>query len=390
MTDEGSAPVPARLKVVLIDHSADPGGGQLGLLRYLRDVTDFDVSVILLTGGALVGQIRALGHRVTVIDDESQFSFSRAPRFSARLAGVVRRESPDVIVANSLYSTITMAFARLPRNITRIYYSRVSMETLRGIKRVIAMRLLFRQFDGFLANSEWTASCIPRRLARRPVRVAYPISGVDETSSAGRVAPSGTGEELVIASLSRPDRWKGTDILIEAVAQLEPIIRGRAVRLEIYGGTFFSDPVFVTEVERLARESPVPVSFRGHVDDVDSVLDRIDVMVLSTRFPEPFGQVVVQGLAHGAVVVVPDQGGPLEVVTDGVNGLTFSSGRPEALRDVLDEVLRSPEKMSALTGNGKGVTTAFGDHRLRLMFEASVREIHEAVSQTQSRPHRRR
>jgi glycosyltransferase involved in cell wall biosynthesis len=347
-----TAPAPRRpLRVTMVDHSADPGGGQLGLLRYLEDTRDLDVSLILLTGGPLVDAYRATGHKVTVLDEAGAFSFARAPLFSRRFSSAVREHSPDVIVANSLYATI--------------YYSRVSMETLKGLKRVLAIHFFFRQFDGFLANSKWTKSCIPTVLARRPIRVAYPISGVTERTASTRSRPSGRGDELVIASLSRPDRWKGTDILIDAVKAMTPRPGARPVRLDIYGGTFFSDPAFITEIEDSARESAVPIRFLGHVDDVASVLDEVDIVVLSTRFPEPFGQVVVQGLAHGAVVVVPDQGGPMEVVEDGVNGLVFHSGDPDSLRTVLEAAIGDADRMTDLVSQGRRVVEDFEQGRPR-------------------------
>lgn len=369
-----------RLRVTMVDHSADPGGGQLGLLRYLQDVRDLDVSVILLTGGPLVEEFRKTGHRVTVLDDDGTFTFGRAPFYSRRFAAAVRDHEPDVIVANSLYCTVTMAFAVLPRKIKRVYYSRVSMETLKGVKRLLAMCFFFRQFDGFLANSEWTKSCIPPALARRPVRVAYPISGVDEHSGRARPVDSGQGRDIVIASLSRPDRWKGTDILIDAVSNLPSRIDGRPIRLDIYGGTFFSDPAFVEEIRESASRSDVPIRFLGHVDDVDPILDTADVIVLSTRFPEPFGQVVVQGLAHGALVVVPDQGGPMEVVNDGTNGLAFKSGDAESLRSTLERALRDPAEMIRLTINGRSVVAQFSDDQMRRMLETAIDDIHEVAS----------
>jgi glycosyltransferase involved in cell wall biosynthesis len=375
-----TAPAPRRpLRVTMVDHSADPGGGQLGLLRYLEDTRDLDVSLILLTGGPLVDAYRATGHKVTVLDEAGAFSFARAPLFSRRFSSAVREHSPDVIVANSLYATITMAFARVAPRITRVYYSRVSMETLKGLKRVLAIHFFFRQFDGFLANSKWTKSCIPTVLARRPIRVAYPISGVTERTASTRSRPSGRGDELVIASLSRPDRWKGTDILIDAVKAMTPRPGARPVRLDIYGGTFFSDPAFITEIEDSARESAVPIRFLGHVDDVASVLDEVDIVVLSTRFPEPFGQVVVQGLAHGAVVVVPDQGGPMEVVEDGVNGLVFHSGDPDSLRTVLEAAIGDADRMTDLVSQGRRVVEDFGDDQMRRMLEQGIREIVESA-----------
>ena len=61
--------------------------------------------------------------------------------------------------------------------------------------------------------------------------------------------------------------------------------------------------------------------------------------------PEPFGQVVVEGMAAGLPVIASAGGGPLEVITDGVDGLLCPPGDVHALAKQLqriagDEALR--------------------------------------------------
>jgi glycosyltransferase involved in cell wall biosynthesis len=69
------------------------------------------------------------------------------------------------------------------------------------------------------------------------------------------------------------------------------------------------------------------------------------VLVHSSTVPEPFGQVVVEGMAAGLPVVAAAAGGPLEIVRDGVDGLLYRPGDVEALAAALrrlatDEALR--------------------------------------------------
>jgi glycosyltransferase involved in cell wall biosynthesis len=59
----------------------------------------------------------------------------------------------------------------------------------------------------------------------------------------------------------------------------------------------------------------------GERDDVARWLEGADVVVHASRIPEPFGQVVVEGMAAGAAVVATRGGGPSELVRDGVDGL---------------------------------------------------------------------
>jgi glycosyltransferase involved in cell wall biosynthesis len=78
--------------------------------------------------------------------------------------------------------------------------------------------------------------------------------------------------------------------------------------------------------------------------------------VLASTIPEPFGQVVIEAMGAGCAVIVPDQGGPAEVVTDGVDGITYPMGDAAALSAALRR-LASDQPLRAHLGEA-GIRTA--------------------------------
>ena len=67
--------------------------------------------------------------------------------------------------------------------------------------------------------------------------------------------------------------------------------------------------------------------------------------------PEPFGQVVIEGMAAGRAVVAADGGGPAEVITDGVDGLLFPPGdSADAWRQCLAGSQMTPRSRATRTG----------------------------------------
>ena len=58
-------------------------------------------------------------------------------------------------------------------------------------------------------------------------------------------------------------------------------------------------------------------------------------MVHASTVPEPFGQVVVEAMGVGRPIIAAAAGGPLEVVTDGTDGLLTPPGDADALASAL-------------------------------------------------------
>ena len=106
------------------------------------------------------------------------------------------------------------------------------------------------------------------------------------------------------------------------------------------GSAMFGEDAFADELGSLVEALGLAerVTFLGFVDDVASVLRGSDCLVHASVIPEPFGQVVVEGMAAGLPVIASDAGGPAEVITDGVDGLLCPPGDVEALASLLRRV----------------------------------------------------
>ena len=89
-------------------------------------------------------------------------------------------------------------------------------------------------------------------------------------------------------------------------------------------------------LERAGWTSP------ASVDDVEAELAAMDVLVHASVIPEPFGQVVVEGMAAGLPVVAPAAGGPAEVITHERDGLLYPAGDGPALADGLRRIAADP------------------------------------------------
>jgi glycosyltransferase involved in cell wall biosynthesis len=62
------------------------------------------------------------------------------------------------------------------------------------------------------------------------------------------------------------------------------------------------------------------VWFSGFMPDPRRVYALADVLVHSSVLPEPFGLVITEAMALGIPVIAANAGGPVEIITDGVDG----------------------------------------------------------------------
>jgi glycosyltransferase involved in cell wall biosynthesis len=113
------------------------------------------------------------------------------------------------------------------------------------------------------------------------------------------------------------------------------------------------------EVERRARATADElgiagrVVWHGHVDDVPVVMAGLDVLVHASTIPEPFGQVVIEGMATGVPVIATNAGAPAELVSDGSNGLLVPPGDVRAMAQALRRLRDSPDLRASLAANGR-------------------------------------
>jgi glycosyltransferase involved in cell wall biosynthesis len=93
------------------------------------------------------------------------------------------------------------------------------------------------------------------------------------------------------------------------------------------------------------------VSFLGSRMDVPDLLRASDVQLHASTFPEPFGLVLVEGLALGKPVVAASIGGPCEVISPDT-GRLFDPSDPEALEAALLALQSDPQLRERLGAAG--------------------------------------
>jgi glycosyltransferase involved in cell wall biosynthesis len=363
-------------RVVYLDHTAKLSGGELALLRLLPALA-VDAHVILGEDGPLAQRLVAAGVSVEVLampsavrgtrrDALGVFAAVGAMAYALRLARRLRDLRPDIVHTNSLksclYGGMAGRIARVPvvwhvrDRIAEDYLPARTVRLIRGLAKVLPTAVI--------ANSRATMEMLPG--VPRACVVPSPVEPV--------VQREPYGGRLRFGVVGRIAPWKGQHLFIEALALAFP---DGGVDGVVIGAPLFGDDEleYLEQVRTLADRGPVGVEFVGFSEDVAAELGRLSVLVHASLIPEPFGQVVVEGMAAGLPVVAAAAGGPLEFIDDGVDGLLYPSGDARELADRLVALAAAPELRARLGEAARLKAAAFTPERVALQVEAVYEEV---------------
>jgi glycosyltransferase involved in cell wall biosynthesis len=140
---------------------------------------------------------------------------------------------------------------------------------------------------------------------------------------------------LVVGYMGVLAPHKGVDVLARAAALLDD---DRSMRFVVCGTG--EDAAYVEYLQALFGHAAV--EFQGWVQPALAYV-QFDVLVVPSRWKEPFGRIVVEAMAYGIPVVCSDSGGIAESILDQVNGFIFPSGDAHTLARLLRDTIAADE-----------------------------------------------
>lgn len=363
----------ARSTVLFIDHTAELGGGEIALLDLVAnlDKTRYHPIVLLFSDGPLVGRLEKACIETHVMETDRRLVGARknslgvaallrikdlggVARYAFRISRFIRSRKVDLVHTNSLKADVIGGFAaRLARK-PLIWHirDRIEKDYLPG-PAALLMRSLTRVIPHcVLANSEATLGTL-RLPARKQSAAVYSGLDLNAFDSSGVVACDESFHAPLIGLIGRISRWKGQHVFLEAAS----IVRRRypGARFRIVGAALFEEHDYEQEIRSLCESLGLDdcVEFTGFRSDIPQLIAGLDVLVHASISPEPFGQVVVQGMAGGKPVVATRGGGVTEIVLDGVNGLLVPMGDAPEMARAIGRLLEDPDEARKMGMRGR-------------------------------------
>ncbi len=153
-------------------------------------------------------------------------------------------------------------------------------------------------------------------------------------------------------AVGRLTPWKGHRTLLRAWPDV--IRRVPDAHLLIVGEVAFWEDGYAEELRALSEALGIArnVTWAGFREDVPEMLRLADLLVLAST-DEPFGRVVIEGMATGLPVVATASGGVPEIVMDGRTGLLVPPEQPAPMAEAIAQVLSDPTRGESMGEAGR-------------------------------------
>lgn len=400
-----------QFRILYLDHTAKLGGGEIAILNLVKalDQKRFKPVFILASDGPLATQLRDADIETHVYPLSSNVIETRKDSINAnvmiqlnkifeclsyarRIAQFAKEQNIDIIHTNSLKSDIYGGIAGRFAGIPVIWHIRDNIDTnYLPAFAVTVMRFLARVVPNIVvANSESTLKTVGV-INRKSTAVVY--SGINHQDRInGEVVHDGVSSttksrylELfnrlhqnghfnqskapIIALVGRIAHWKGQHVFIKAAEDV--LSKYPNAVFQIIGAPLFGEYDYEKSLHEQVEKAGLTgkVQFLGFRNNIPELLKDIDLLVHASIIGEPFGQVVIEGMAAAKPVIATNGGALPEVVVDGVTGILVPMGDASAMADAIIEVLSHPDRAYTM-----GLA---GLHRVRERFTImhSVRKI---------------
>ncbi|TFE22639.1 glycosyltransferase [Cohnella luojiensis] len=358
------------MRVGIVMPLADLRGGaelmMLHLLRANKQLTNIEYTLVFFENGPLVKEAEKLGYSVNIYHTGKLRQFGRYVSTVFSLFQWMKRENIDIVMSWMSKAHLYAGPAAWLARIDAIWFQHGTpdMDFLEKCLKYIPAKAV-------LCPSQAAKESQSRNNPKLRTIVIYPAVDLREYDPSALPPSKEVRKTLglpvksrIVGIVARLQRWKGIHIFVEAaalVAKDHPDIH-----FVIVGGNHRSEPDYPDELASQALSLGIAnkIYFAGHQANVSSWIHSVDILVHCTVGIEPFGMVIIEGMALGKAVIAAKAGGPLEIVTHSENGLLVPPNDAAELSMAILKLIEEPEYYTELCSAGLNRAKAFSTERL--------------------------
>lgn len=279
----------------------------------------------------------------------------------------IQKTRSDILFVNTFKSLLVSCLGILLTNKKTIFWAHDSFKF--DSKTQFGKRLFFKIILKWskikvISNSKYTSCSLEENFGMTSDHVLYPLVQVIPTQ------PKNFSENSIVLGISgRIAEWKGQLFALKALAPI--LSNSNNLVLEILGSPLFGDEKYFEQIQDFIAENDISekVILLPFCSEPKNIMEKWDLAIHSAILPEPFGRTIVESLMLGVPVMVPNIGGPIEIISEGVNGVTYRIGDLDDLSDKVNDFLVNAELRRKLARNTHEIYQKFNSQRQLAAFE---------------------
>ncbi|WP_195335661.1 glycosyltransferase family 4 protein [Paraclostridium bifermentans] len=312
--------------ILFLHSSSDLYGSDRSLLNLVKnlDKEKFKISVVLPCEGPLVEEIKKIQNVNVIIKEiavlrrknlsiKGIINYIYASLNSMKfLIKIVKNNNIDIIYTNTSVVFSGGIIAKLLRK-KSVWHVREIITN--GFERKIVSFIVNKFSDVIIANSKATGDSITK--SKKKLKIVY--NAIE--SNGDSVKPQIDNKDVVtIGMAGRINRWKGQKLFVDSAVDV--LQKFENVNFLIAGDVYKGEEHILCELKEYIRSKGIEnkIEFLGQVNDMNRFYKSLDIFILPSTQPEPFGLVVIEAMDNELPVIATNHGGPTEIIDNGENG----------------------------------------------------------------------
>lgn len=161
-----------------------------------------------------------------------------------------------------------------------------------------------------------------------------------------------SNKKIKIALVGRISRWKGQQLLLNAFYNVQK--NESEIELFFVGSAPPNQEHFLVDLKAKIKELNLEdkVKIIPFQKDIETVWKSIDIAVVPSTEPEPFGMVAIEAMMAGKPVIGANHGGLKEIILPDETGLLFEPNNQNDLESCLMKLIENQNLREELGKNG--------------------------------------
>ena len=372
------------ITILIIHQSAELYGSDKTLLLLLKhiDKTKFYPVVVLPNEGILKDELEKENIEVVIapvlklsrkmFTPKNIFKFIKDIKIGISILDKLNKKHHfDIVYSNTLAVSLGMIYAK-KRKIKHLWHVH---EIIIRPKIIAAIypKLLMIFSDLVVCNSIATQKNLTQRIPKLESKSIVIYNGIEipKGSNPDKINLGFPVDNIVISLVGRISSWKGQQLLVSAFVILAK--KHLNIKLVFLGSAPLNQEHFEISLKNKIAENKLQehVVIFPFQKEIAKFWNSIDIAVVPSTEPEPFGLVAAEAMLAKKPVIASNHGGLAEIVIDDVTGFLVAPNDAIALAEAISKLIGNPELRTQFGKKGhERVINEFSIERHVDQFEA--------------------